>query len=622
MEEEGEAAPAAPFSGDDLPDAALFATLSYLDAKDLVSAAATATRVHEVATDTRLWRSLTSSAFPADVAYVEAHPAFRAVPWRGRLKTWSSVQARWERRVPPDGGAIKKYAPRLGVGSMFCVNHIGGGAFLTGGAEGVVRVVSVDRGAGAGEGSDEAGAPAAGPRLVVKSDSGTQDGEGMLGMSVDCDAMAAGLASGVPASRVTAMTGHFNGSVYAWDVNYAEQQMLNSLPARRLKAILTERRIPYEGLREKSEFAARIRQYNALPLLRKIVRLVGHEGTVVSTAHFGDLAVSGSNDGTARVWSLGRKQPSDAGKCLAMLRTPVEGAGVDAVGLDPRWGVALTGDKAGHVGVWDLSAGAKRVAYMDASTSRGMHASWVWCVRSCSTWAHSAGHEPGQPRYGDDSTEWTEAVKGFGGGEVAHPMWLYAAVEAAGEEDEGTDAREREASGAAGKSGEGSRGSGVGAAQASDVNIEAGTCPGGDGRHLLSAGTDGSVSLWDLRGVGITAKRARPALTFRLPAAAANGPDGMANAVAGLAPMFAHSRFVTSSFDGCVRIFDLRRLAPVHTLRHAGGSSRGGAARMQGGAENRLSRCDVTPDLVVAGAMDGTVVAWDFWAEGRSVGSA
>lgn len=64
-------------------------------------------------------------------------------------------------------------------------------------------------------------------------------------------------------------------------------------------------------------------------------------------------------------------------------------------------------------------------------------------------------------------------------------------------------------------------------------------------------------------------------------------------------PSFGGHSFVTSSFDGCVRIWDLRALTsgPTVTLR---------------GSHDRLTRVDASSDIIAAGCMDGSVRMWDF----------
>ena len=78
----------------------------------------------------------------------------------------------------------------------------------------------------------------------------------------------------------------------------------------------------FEGLREKEEFISKIKAWNALPLLTRITRLQGNMSTVVSSAVQDDMALTGGNDGTLRVWRLGKRDKGQAGLCLAEIRTP------------------------------------------------------------------------------------------------------------------------------------------------------------------------------------------------------------------------------------------------------------------------------------------------------------
>ena len=65
----------------------------------------------------------------------------------------------------------------------------------------------------------------------------------------------------------------------------------------------------------------------------------------------------------------------------------------------------------------------------------------------------------------------------------------------------------------------------------------------------------------------------------------------------GMAVMGAHNRVVTSSFDGAVRVWDLRMFKVVSTALGAG--------------REQLTRVDVAHDHIVAGCMRGGVEMFD-----------
>ena len=139
---------------------------------------------------------------------------------------------------------------------------------------------------------------------------------------------------------------------------------------------------------------------------------------------------------------------------------------------------------------------------------------------------------------------------------------------------------------------------------------------GGDGRLLLVGTTAGSVSLIDTRARRRAAKAEYADYTTRVmrariaaaALAAGEGAAGWGGAggdnggvpVAGIAPMFSERRFVTSSFDGYARVWDMRVFRPVVELFSGG---------------TRLTRCDVSHDCIVAGGMDGVVRMWDMRPE-------
>ena len=73
--------------------------------------------------------------------------------------------------------------------------------------------------------------------------------------------------------------------------------------------------------------------------------------------------------------------------------------------------------------------------------------------------------------------------------------------------------------------------------------------------------------------------------------------------------MWAHNRFVTSSFDGAVRVWDARRFLPVLVLPVAVAAPHRYGRDAE--AERRLARVDVWHDCIAAGGMDGRLHLWD-----------
>ncbi len=77
----------------------------------------------------------------------------------------------------------------------------------------------------------------------------------------------------------------------------------------------------------------------------------GHTGGVATVAMAGRLAISGSHDGTARVWDAG------TGECVRVLDDSHRGSAVDAVRLSADGGRALTVGSGGRAQLWDVASG-------------------------------------------------------------------------------------------------------------------------------------------------------------------------------------------------------------------------------------------------------------------------
>jgi hypothetical protein len=137
------------------------------------------------------------------------------------------------------------------------------------------------------------------------------------------------------------------------------------------------------------------------------------------------------------------------------------------------------------------------------------------------------------------------------------------------------------------------------AAAASALAPERGGSYMGDGWTFFTGSTLGEVRLYDLRAAKV-AQHVRISIRGGFQATFHGGGPP----ITGIQPNFAHDRFCTSSFDGCVRVWDLRTFRPVQILRAA--------------AEERLARLDITRTLAAAGGMDGTLHIFDFLAELRA----
>lgn len=162
----------------------------------------------------------------------------------------------------------------------------------------------------------------------------------------------------------------FDGGVTLWQLNCAERDRLPTLPARRLKALLDARGVPYADLTERADFVARVRATGALPPATRLRALPGHTGAVPGASHSGDTLITGGNDGTARLWRLSTGDqhviqvsqaasiPEFGGVASCDHHAPCAQAGhagVDAVAYDAASGRAFTGDKAGVVNVYDVN---------------------------------------------------------------------------------------------------------------------------------------------------------------------------------------------------------------------------------------------------------------------------
>ena len=121
----------------------------------------------------------------------------------------------------------------------------------------------------------------------------------------------------------------------------------------------------------------------------------------------------------------------------------------------------------------------------------------------------------------------------------------------------------------------------------------------GDGNALFTGCTLGEVRLYDLRASRCVHRvRIAPGAGLR------DFQEGGGAPITGILPDYQHSRFTTSSFDGCMRVWDLRSFRPVLIVRASG---------------ERLARCDITPTMAAAGGMDGALHILDFLGgRGRS----
>jgi WD40 repeat protein len=568
-------------------------------------------RFKEYADDNVHWSRLMARHYPADAPFLASSTVFSAplsaVPHRRRLAAWTRTQACWGAKWPTlrtsprstDAGASSSASSSSSPGPVpaptrivadlssdpiFCVSAVGDESFVVSGSDGRVSLLQYALMPGAGAaaaGGDDSGSsgegssPSSPPtlRAVVKA-SWIAHPSGMLGMSSD------------PASQLVA-TGSFDGTASVWRLNWRRQREIAGLSVKQLKQALAAKGIPIEDLREKQELVARLAR--ATPLAERLCRMdLSHGNTIVSTSVSGRTAMTGSRDGIARVWRVPGDEggagaatsssSSSSGMAEELLALRGHDPGVDAVHLDPRWGRAVTGGKDGMVRVWDLKGGGREVGRFDLGDC------WVWMVKTGATWHDSAGHEPGMPRHG---TEWDGAT------DRAPP---YGSSAGAGADDvnendgDGADDGERELE----ELGDGA----FSYVRPSDpVHLAAGAEGGaragrflGDGWSVAAGTTNGDLALFDLRS---KAKVHQVRISSRHSVMGA----GQRAPITGVAPTFSAHRFVTSSFDGVLRVWDERTWRPVLTLA---------------GPRERLTRCEVSPTLAVAGCMDGTVQAWSF----------
>ena len=138
----------------------------------------------------------------------------------------------------------------------------------------------------------------------------------------------------------------FDGLLTLWQLNCSERERITKLPARRLKALLDARGVPYADLTERADFVRRVQSTGALPPATRLKAMTGHAGPVPGASHSGDVLVTGGNDGTARIWSLatGTHEVVHAGA-----------AGVDSVAYEASRASIFTGNKVGCVYQFDAN---------------------------------------------------------------------------------------------------------------------------------------------------------------------------------------------------------------------------------------------------------------------------
>lgn len=528
-----------------LPDLPLFTVLSHLDAASLRTCRAVSKRFLEMSSGDRLWRNLARATLPPRESALLESPAFAQAPTAlSRYTVWDCTRSalRGKRPTAPPGvrdrdaaHAPRVHSARISHGPLFCAHALRGPtatpSVLFAGGTGTVSVVTLgprrageaDAAAVPDDADDKYSSFVRGrlwPSMRADAPSGcvatvayewaAHDGEGMLGMSVDESRHAV---EGAPGPTV--ITCSFSGESSLWRCNFSELGRLRSLPAKRLRALLTARGVSTEGIVEREDFVRRIVATNALPAATLLARFSRHGGTVVSASHEGGLAVTSSHDGTIKIYDVSDtieepKTPrssagggsSSGGGAPARVATPAlqpvrtitahEG-GVDVVSLERGGRSLLSGGKDGRVCSWDVETG--RMLW-----EGNCGACWVWCVRS------------------------SRSV------EAAVPSW----PSAAGAVDERAD----------------------------------------DGLFsnpalFLSGDTAGFVRLWDRRESGPCITSVRGSLGRVDSTILAEG-DGMeAGAVAGLALNGANS-FFSTGFDGVLRasLLPLRYPQPASCLTH------------------------------------------------------
>jgi WD40 repeat protein len=570
-------------------------------------------RLRSLATDNSLWRALLQKEFPSDMGFVADEDHFHSsLPFVRRYAIWRRTQSAWAGK---SGGRTTASASsssssssgahhitaRLSSQPMFCTNAWGNERFLCSGGDGFVRVLSLSRAEDSGDGA---------PRYYL-SERGSwmaHDG-GMLGMASD------------PTHR-TVLTGSFTGEASVWKVNDDLHARLSKISIKGLKAALEARGMPFEDLREKAELVARLSR--AFPFAQRLCTLDGpRDATIVGTGLYGDTAVTGGRDGVLRIWRVPDfddtvkgvgKIPSKAPAATRVAAVAAHPPGIDSIHYDPRWRRAVSGGKDGRVMVWDLEKSSQPVS----TATFDYEDCWVWVAKTSATWHSSEGHEPGLPRYGVDEKQaedaWFAQRGGSGGGSGGGAG---AGSAASGTGPVGAGAGGGAGGGAGAGAGGGRFGPGMdddegGDGDEEDEEIGDGAfvpvrahepvqlgrdVPGGslesssvlgDGYSLFTATTGGDIRLHDLR---TNAQVHHVRLRSMQIGAGGRAP------VAGLSLMSAQNRFVTTSFDGRARVWDVRMWRPVQTLL---------------GAHERLTRCDVSETMVMSGCMDGTVHAWSF----------
>ena len=468
-----DAAPAAPhcYEAPELPDLPLHLIFSHATAAELATLALCDRRFAELAASDVLWRKLSAATLPPTVL-AHASAAQPGCPsWRARHLVAQHTRAVWRGgglrspRAARASEAVRGPAPASlrvpgASGPIFCINALqrtagGPPSFLSGGADGVVRVMQVRAGQGSsgGSGGDAAAATfrgwyleRAGPSLAASASlcAAGREGEGgdggafphgarlheahsfqahdggMLGMSLE-DATPAH-APPAAAAAPTLITCAFSGHASLWRVNHRELARLRELPARRLRGLLRARGIPTEGLNEKAEYVALIERFGALPVASRLAELQRHGGTVVSASHTtrgagGGVAITSSHDGDIKVYSLGEALEREAARleggggggggaaaAAVPALTPTRiipahpGSGCDCAVLERSGGGGgalagmLSGGKDGAVRAWDLETGAQ-------TWQAALGDVWVWCLRSAG--ALEGGLEAGEVAGGE-----------------------------------------------------------------------------------------------------------------------------------------------------------------------------------------------------------------------------
>jgi len=342
--------------------------------------------------------------------------------------------------------------------------------------------------------------------------------------------------------------------------------------------------------------------------------LTGHAGEVFSVALTpdGTRAVSGGSDRTVRVWDLttGSEQAAlTTGSEQAALATGSEQAVLSghtrtvwSVAITPDGALAVSGSGDGTVRVWDLATGTEQAALTG-------HAGEVFSVALTQDGTRAvSGGSDGALRIWDLATRLQQAVV------TGHTGWVRAVMLAKDETlavSGGEDASVRIWDLATGREQATLTG------HAGEVFSVALTP---DGTRAVSGGDDGTVRVWDL-----TADREEAATTGWIFSTAVTGDN---------------ARAVSGGSDGTLRVWDLatRReqatltghtrpvfgvaLTPDGTRAVSGGSDRtvrvwdltaGSEQAVLSGHTRPVWSVAITPDgaLAVSGSGDGTVRVWD-----------